>query len=91
MSEQQLIVSVKDNGAGLPTGMEDKIFAKFTRGDKESAQTGVGLGLAICQAIIEAHHGSIKATNIDTGGACFTFTLPASEPPPLTAEEPEDP
>jgi len=89
--EQHLIVTVSDNGSGLAVGMEKQIFTKFTRGDKESTQTGVGLGLAICQAIIDAHHGSIKATNIDTGGACFTFTLPASEPPPLTAEEPEDP
>jgi two-component system sensor histidine kinase KdpD len=90
ISGQQLIVRVADNGSGLPVGMEEQIFTKFTRGDKESAQTGVGLGLAICQAIIRAHDGTIKATNLPTGGACFTFTLPASEPPPLAIEEPEE-
>ncbi len=90
MGGQQLIVSVADNGGGLPVGMEQEIFTKFTRGDKESVQTGVGLGLAICQAIIRAHDGTIQATNLATGGASFTFSLPASEPPPCTDEEPEE-
>lgn len=90
MNNQQLVVSVQDNGKGLPIGMEKQIFAKFTRGDKESTQTGVGLGLAICQAIIEAHQGSIQATNLSTGGACFSFSLPATESPPTTIDELDD-
>lgn len=56
-------VTVDDNGPGLPVGMETRVFEKFTRGEKESAKPGVGLGLAICRAIVEAHGGSVGALN----------------------------
>jgi len=81
-------VTVDDQGPGLPTGMETRIFEKFTRGEKESAKPGIGLGLAICRAIVNAHGGKIGAENrpgsTDTAilGARFWFTLPADPPPP---------
>ena len=56
-------VSVADNGPGLPEGREEAVFQKFTRGERESATPGVGLGLAICRAIIESHQGRIVAAN----------------------------
>ncbi|WP_353193210.1 sensor histidine kinase KdpD [Pandoraea pnomenusa] len=75
-------VSVSDDGPGLPAGMEGRIFEKFMRGEKESAKPGIGLGLAICRAIVEAHGGKIHATNVPEGhGARFTFTLPVETPP----------
>jgi two-component system, OmpR family, sensor histidine kinase KdpD len=74
-------VSIEDNGPGLPHGMEDAIFSKFTRGELESARAGVGLGLAICTAIVEAHGGKVWAGNRPEGGARFTFTLPLGSPP----------
>jgi two-component system sensor histidine kinase KdpD len=74
-------VSVFDNGPGLPTGREESLFEKFTRGERESATTGVGLGLAICRAIIEAHGGMIRAGKSPEGGAAFIFTLPLGTPP----------
>jgi two-component system sensor histidine kinase KdpD len=74
-------VSVADDGPGLPPGSEEKVFQKFTRGDRESATPGVGLGLAICRAIVESHHGKITGTNRPGGGAQFTFTLPLGSPP----------
>jgi two-component system sensor histidine kinase KdpD len=74
-------VIVEDRGPGLPVGQERAIFDKFTRGDPESVVPGVGLGLAICRAIVEAHRGTILAVNRDGGGARFSFTLPAEEPP----------
>jgi two-component system sensor histidine kinase KdpD len=80
---QVLEVCVADNGPGLPTGREESLFEKFARGERESATTGVGLGLAICRAIVEAHQGSIRATRSDTGGALFIFTLPLGVPPPM--------
>jgi two-component system sensor histidine kinase KdpD len=49
------------------------IFEKFARGNKESAIPGVGLGLAICQAIIDVHGGSISAENRPEGGARFVL------------------
>jgi two-component system sensor histidine kinase KdpD len=72
---------VEDNGPGLPPGQEEAIFEKFTRGERESAKPGVGLGLAICRAIVEAHGGAIRASNRPQGGAMFVFTLPLGTPP----------
>jgi two-component system sensor histidine kinase KdpD len=69
-------VSVADNGPGLPAGREEVVFQKFTRGERESATPGVGLGLAICRAIVESHQGKITAAQRPGGGAIFTFTLP---------------
>ena len=56
-----LLLEVWDNGPGIPAGQEQAIFDKFARGNKESAIPGVGLGLAICQAIVEVHGGTISA------------------------------
>ena len=92
--QQDMLVSVSDEGPGLPENLENQIFDKFTRGEKESAKAGVGLGLSICKAIIEAHGGKIWANNksssassfteskVDTG-AIFTFSLPLGMPPKL--------
>jgi two-component system sensor histidine kinase KdpD len=84
----RLSVSVSDNGPGLAVGREEAVFQKFTRGERESATPGVGLGLAICRAIVESHQGKIVATHRPGGGARFTFTLPLGNPP-AAAEEPE--
>jgi two-component system, OmpR family, sensor histidine kinase KdpD len=84
----RLSVSVSDNGPGLTVGGEEAVFQKFTRGERESATPGVGLGLAICRAIVESHQGKIVATHSPGGGARFIFTLPLGNPPPA-AEEPE--
>lgn len=81
--EGELRVRVADNGPGLPPQMLETVFDKFTRGEKESAKPGVGLGLAICKAIVHAHRGRIWAENRPDGGAQFTFTLPLLEPPPV--------
>ncbi|QSN62167.1 sensor histidine kinase KdpD [Caballeronia sp. M1242] len=80
-------VVIDDEGPGVPAGMETRLFEKFTRGEKESAQPGIGLGLAICRAIVEAHGGRIGVENrVDSEGrvcgARFWFTLPADEAPP---------
>jgi two-component system sensor histidine kinase KdpD len=77
---------VSDNGPGLPAGREEALFQKFTRGNRESATPGVGLGLAICRAIIESHHGTIVAVNRLGGGVTFSFMLPLGTPPVATAE-----
>jgi two-component system, OmpR family, sensor histidine kinase KdpD len=76
-----LEVSVRDGGPGIPPGKEEAIFEKFARGQKESATPGVGLGLAICRAIVQAHGGTIRTQAAPEGGAIFTFTLPLGTPP----------
>ncbi|HFZ1095194.1 TPA: two-component system sensor histidine kinase KdpD [Klebsiella oxytoca] len=78
-----LLLEVWDNGPGIPPGQEQAIFDKFARGNKESAIPGVGLGLAICQAIVEVHGGTISAESRPQGGACFRVTLPREAPPEL--------
>jgi two-component system sensor histidine kinase KdpD len=78
-----LEVAVVDNGPGLPAGKEEAIFEKFTRGERESATTGVGLGLAICRAIVEAHGGDIRAGRAPDGGASIVLSLPLGTPPAL--------
>ncbi len=78
-----LEVTISDNGPGLPPGREEAIFEKFTRGERESPIPGVGLGLAICRAIVHAHNGSIRAAQSHEGGAAFIFSLPLGTPPAL--------
>jgi two-component system sensor histidine kinase KdpD len=81
-----LRVEVWDEGPGLPPGQERAIFAQFARGQKESVVPGVGLGLAICDAIIEAHGGKIWAENRAPHGARFFFTLPLEAQPQVEPE-----
>ncbi|SNS34165.1 His Kinase A (phospho-acceptor) domain-containing protein [Noviherbaspirillum humi] len=81
--DNDLRVAVLDTGPGLPTGQKQDIFEKFVRGNRESALPGVGLGLAICRTIIEAHKGTIHAYNVPKSGACVVFTLPLENPPAL--------
>jgi len=92
VSGDTLVVSVTDEGPGLPKGQEEAIFEKFTRGERESATSGVGLGLAICRAIVQAHKGKIWGENNASGGARFSFTLPLGTPPemPLPMEEQQE-
>jgi len=89
--ETDLRVSVSDNGPGLPAGREEALFEKFTRGERESATPGVGLGLAICRAIVEAHEGRIWVESAGSPpphrGARFCFTLPLGTPPSMPARE----
>lgn len=84
--ERYVEVRVQDNGPGIAPGKELMIFDKFARGHQESAIPGVGLGLAICQAIVAIHGGKIWATNAEGGGAVFHFTLPLITPPDLEPE-----
>ncbi|MDI9651103.1 DUF4118 domain-containing protein [Burkholderia cenocepacia] len=89
-------VHVDDHGPGLPAGMETRIFDKFTRGEKESATPGIGLGLAICRAILEAHGGKLGALNRTAPdghvtGARFWFTLPVDTPPAAPAVSDDEP
>jgi two-component system sensor histidine kinase KdpD len=94
--ERFVKVEVQDCGPGLPAGMEARLFEKFTRGEKESAKPGIGLGLAICRAIVEAHGGQIGADNRRDAagaviGATFWFTLPVNEAPAIETETMDDP
>jgi two-component system sensor histidine kinase KdpD len=79
-----LVLTVRDHGPGLPAalrGREHELFEKFARGEVESATPGVGLGLAICKAVVDAHGGTMSAGNSAEGGAEFSVTLPRKPAP----------
>ena len=79
----EALLTVWDQGPGLAHGRERAVFEKFTRGEAESSIPGVGLGLAICRVIVEAHGGTITAANQPEGGAAFSVRLPLQTAPPL--------
>ena len=71
-----------DRGPGLTEEETQAVFERLYRGSASTGRArGAGLGLAIAQAIVQAHGGRIWATNRPDGGAVFAFTLPL-EPPP---------
>jgi two-component system, OmpR family, sensor histidine kinase KdpD len=86
----EVTLAVADQGPGLPPGTEQRLFEKFYRAPVSVGQTrvGVGLGLAICKGIIEAHGGRIIAGNRPGGGgAIFSFALPRVGAAPLLKNE----
>jgi two-component system sensor histidine kinase KdpD len=72
------LISVADDGPGLPAGDPERLFEKFQRGRSESNIVGVGLGLAICRAAARLHGGDIRACNNPGGGARFEISLPVA-------------
>lgn len=82
-------ILVADHGPGIPSGHEEKLFEKFYQTRREAAQSGVGLGLTICRAIIKAHGGHISSYNQPEGGAVFEIVLPFDQAPPVIAPEDE--
>lgn len=70
-------VSIADRGVGIEPLEQDLIFDKFYRGQGQRRRiSGTGMGLAICRAIVEAHHGTISVTSQPGHGSVFTFSLP---------------
>jgi len=80
-SGRAVTVEIADRGPGFAPGDEERVFEKFYRGGAAGAP-GVGLGLAICRAVIDVHGGKMWAENRPGGGAVFRFTLPLGESPP---------
>lgn len=80
-NDESVIFEVSDNGMGISEEILPNIFDRFfTNGNKVSdSRRGVGLGLAICKSIVEAHGGTIFAYNKDEGGATFKFDIPKEE------------
>ena len=75
--EQGVLVTVSDQGVGIPAGEEGEIFDKFIQSSKtKTGAGGTGLGLSICREIIAAHQGRIWAENRPEGGAVFCVELP---------------
>ncbi len=78
ISDNNVLVSVADNGIGIRTEEGEKLFERFYRAEDSAVKStnGTGLGLYICRLLIEAHGGKISVEGSPGNGACFTFTLP---------------
>ena len=79
--DDRAMIWVEDDGQGVLPGDEDRVFDMFYTGVKRSpdSRRGIGLGLALCKSIVQAHGGEIGLENIESHGAKFWFTLPIVE------------
>ena len=92
-------ITVDDDGPGFAAGREGELFELFERGVSEGSVSGMGIGLAICKTIVEAHGGSISAERVPPAarddvalhGARLTIRLPRGTPPQVDAEPGEQP
>ena len=70
---------IEDSGPGVPPGMEERIFEKYTRVSESSGTAGLGLGLYLVRHIFKHHGGSASAESGRSTGACFIVWLPAAK------------
>lgn len=72
-------ISVADNGIGIPSGYQDQVFGLFKRLHTSDEYPGTGIGLAICQRLVQRYGGQIWVESEEGEGAAFQFTLPAAQ------------
>jgi len=85
----QLIVEVSDQGIGIPSGDLERVFERFYRVENEATRNvgGVGLGLAVCRSIVEAHGGRIWVESALGVGSTFHFSVPLGVVPEALSEQ----
>ncbi len=74
--ENTVTVRIRDTGMGIPATDQPRIWERLYRGDKSRTQRGLGLGLSLVKAIVEAHHGTVAVTSEAGQGAEFIITVP---------------
>ena len=81
LREDAVEICVSDDGHGIPNELKERVFEMFFTGSNPigDSRRSLGLGLALCQAIIHAHHGEIKLKDNSPHGCIFSFTVPLSE------------
>src|SRR6185295_19718234 len=80
---ENIVVSVRDSGVGIPTGMLDRVFDIFTQVDRSHNQIGggLGIGLTLVRRLVEMHGGTVEARSAGPGsGSEFLVRLPLAEP-----------
>ena len=75
-AEREVLLSVRDNGIGIPADELPRIWDRLYRGDKSRSQRGLGLGLSLVKAVVEAHQGRVEASSDPGGGSVFSLSLP---------------
>jgi len=75
----QVVIEIKDNGMGISADEQSRIWDRLYRGDKSRSQRGLGLGLSLVKAIVEAHGGTVAVTSALSSGSIFAITLPAAD------------
>ncbi len=75
-NHNQMVIQVKDNGMGISPEELPRIWERLYRGDKSRAQKGLGLGLCLVKAVIQAHHGTVDVASHPDQGSVFTVKLP---------------
>ena len=88
-SGSEVILGVEDRASGLREDDLERIFAKFDHRTPEQSTAGLGLGLAICRAIVKLHGGRTWAEGLDGGGTVFHVALPVPPAPPMPVEHDE--
>jgi signal transduction histidine kinase len=73
----QAVVRFRDTGIGIPEAEQSRIWERLYRGDKSRSQRGLGLGLSLVKAVVQAHGGSASVTSTVGQGSEFAVTLPA--------------
>ncbi len=79
--EDKAVISIADDGDGIPDNMKERVFDMFYSGANKIADSrrSLGLGLSLCKSIVNAHGGSIEVSDNTPHGTVFTITLPAGE------------
>jgi signal transduction histidine kinase len=77
----RVCITVRDTGPGIAAEDGEKIWQRLYRGDHSRSQRGLGLGLSVVKALVEAHGGRVLVANQPAGGAVFTVELPAAAGP----------
>ncbi len=75
--DSRVLITFRDTGIGILPDEQDKIWARLYRGDKSRSQRGLGLGLSLVKAVVEAHGGSVSVSSEPNHGSQFTVQLPA--------------
>jgi signal transduction histidine kinase len=74
---ETVVLTVSDTGPGIPEAEQPRVWERLYRGDQSRSQSGLGLGLSLVRAIVEAHGGTVGMHNGPGGGAVFEVALPA--------------
>ena len=74
--ENRAVTHFRDTGIGIPADEQDKIWTRLYRGDKSRSERGLGLGLSLVKAVVEAHHGQVAVASKPDAGSDFAVTLP---------------